>query len=64
MMPIVGVLIALVLQRIAQKTAPPHYQGPLQIQVGQYMEMVAIDYMGPFPKNQNGNHYILVVEDY
>ena len=26
--------------------------------------MVAIDIMGPFPKNQNGNCYILVAEDY
>ena len=28
------------------------------------MEMVAIDIMGPFPKNENGNCYILVAEDY
>ena len=25
--------------------------------------MVAVDIMGPFPKNQNGNCYILVAED-
>ena len=28
------------------------------------MEMVAIDIMGPFPKSENGNCYILVAEDY
>ena len=28
------------------------------------MKMVAIDIMDPFPKNQNGNCYILVAEDY
>ena len=50
---------------IARKTAPPHCRAPLQlVQVGYPMEMVAIDIMGPFPKNENGNCYILVAEDY
>ena len=50
---------------IARKTAPPHHRAPLQpVQVGYPMEMVAIDIMGPFPKNENGNCYILVAEDY
>ena len=50
MTSIAGVLIAVVVQCIAQKTAPPHHQAPLQsVQVGDSMEMVAIDYMGPFP---------------
>ena len=50
---------------IARKTAPPYRQAPLQpVRVGYPMEMVTIDIMGPFPKNQNGNCYILAAEDY
>ena len=50
---------------IARKTAPPHRRAPLQpVRVGYPLEMVAVDIMGPFPKNVNGNCYILVAEDY
>ena len=50
---------------ITRKTAPPHRRAPLQpVQVGYPMEMVAVDIMGPFPKNQHGNCYILVAENY
>ena len=49
---------------IARKTAPPHYQAPLQlVLVGYPMEMVAVDIMAPFPRNQNGKCYNLVAED-
>ena len=50
---------------IARKTAPPHRRAPLQpVRVGYPMEMVAVDILGPFPKNESGNCYILVAEDY
>ena len=50
---------------IARRTAQPHRRAPLQpVQVGYPLEMVAVDIMGPFPKNVNGNCYILVAEDY
>ena len=50
---------------IARKTAPPYHHAPLQpVQVGYPLEMVAVDIMGPFPKNVDGNCYILVAEDY
>ena len=50
---------------IAQKTAPPHHRAPLQpVRVAYPLEMVAVDIMGPLPKNENGNCYILVAEDY
>ena len=50
---------------IAWKTTPPHRRAPLQpVRVGYPMEMVAVDILGPFPKNENGNCYILVAEDY
>ena len=45
---------------IARKTTPPHRRAPLQpVQVGYPLEMVAVNIMGPFPKNVNGNCYIL-----
>ena len=50
---------------IARKTVPPHGRAPLQPVKVQYpMEMVAVDIMGPFPQNEQGNCYILVAEDY
>lgn len=50
---------------LARKTAPPHPRAPLQpIRVTHPLEIVAVDIMGPFPVNENGNSYILVAEDY
>ena len=40
-------------------------RGPLKIyNVGYPMERVAIDVLGPFPKTDCGNDYILVAQDY
>lgn len=44
------------------KTAQPQQRAPLQL--GYLLQMIAVDIMGPFPQNKNGNCYILVAEDY
>ena len=50
---------------IAWKIVTPHRQALLQpVQVGYPMEIVAVNIMGPFPQNENGNCYILVAVDY
>lgn len=34
------------------------------IKVGEPLQVVAVDLLGPFPKSKNGNRYIMVVGDY
>ena len=49
----------------AKKGPTQKHRGPLQnIRCGYPMQMVAADIVGPFPRNSNGNRYILVVSDY
>ena len=44
---------------------PPQRHAPLQpIRAGHPLELIAIDVMGPLPKTQKGNSYIVVVSDY
>jgi hypothetical protein len=41
------------------------FKAPLQLyNVGEPMERIAIDIMGPFPRSTRGNKYIMVVGDY
>ena len=50
---------------VARKTVQPHQRAPLQPVVSGYpLQMIAVDIMGPFPKTENSNCYILVAEDY
>jgi len=50
----------------AQRKSPvPKKQAQLQsVRVGSPMQMVATDILGPFPKSENGNSYILVATNY
>ena len=48
-----------------RKTPAPKKRAQLQsVHVGSPMQMVATDILGPFPKSENGNSYILVATDY
>eukprot|EP00731_Ephydatia_muelleri_P033767 Em0037g31a len=50
---------------ISRKTPAPKQRASLQsILVGQPMQLVAVDILGPLPESGNGNSYILVVGDY
>ena len=50
---------------ISRKTTAPKQRASLQsILVGQPMQLVAVDILGPLPESGNGNSYILVVGDY
>ena len=50
----------------ARRKAPtPKRRAPLHgIRVGNPMQLVAVDIMGPFPVTSNGNQYVLVAGDY
>lgn len=48
-----------------RKSPPRHRRAPLQQRkVGGPMERIALDLMGPLPKTESGNQWILVVGDY
>ena len=48
-----------------QKHLTPRNKAKLQpVRVGYSMQMVATDILGPFPKSESGNLYILVATDY
>ena len=48
-----------------RKTPAPKKRAQLQsVHVGSPMQIVATDILGPFPKSENGNSYILVATDY
>eukprot|EP00731_Ephydatia_muelleri_P002128 Em0001g2128a len=50
---------------ISRKTPAPKQRASLQsILVGQPMQLVAVDILGPLPESGNGNSFILVVGDY
>ena len=50
---------------VTRKSPSPKAKAPLQpILVGQPMQMVAVDLLGPFPRSQKGNCYKLVASDY
>ena len=49
----------------ARKTSSPKNQASLQsIKVGEPLQLVAVDILGPFPESENGNLYIMVAGDY
>ena len=48
-----------------RKTLTPKAKAPLNpITVGSPLQLVAVDLLGPLPKSQSGNSYILVAADY
>ena len=48
--------------RAAKKTPAPKNQAPLtSVKVGEPLQVVAVDLLGPFPELENGNRYIMVV---
>lgn len=48
-----------------RKSPPIKAKAPLQpILVGHPMQLVAVDLLGPLPRSQNGNCYVLVATDY
>ncbi|KRY17737.1 Retrovirus-related Pol polyprotein from transposon 17.6 [Trichinella patagoniensis] len=48
-----------------RKTPPIVNRAPMEsIVVGNPMEIVAVDILGPVPRSKNGNSYIMVVTDY
>ena len=48
-----------------RKTTGTRRRGPLQaITTGYPMQMVTVDILGPLPRTENGNSYILVAADY
>ncbi|KRX75070.1 Transposon Ty3-I Gag-Pol polyprotein [Trichinella sp. T6] len=48
-----------------RKTSPIVNRAPMEsIVVGNPMEIVAVDILGPVPRSKNGNSYIMVVTDY
>lgn len=49
----------------ARKGQSRHPRAPLQIyNVGSPMERIAIDILGPLPRTDSGNEYILMAQDY
>ena len=50
------------LEKVRQKYC---WAGPMQITGAGYpMEIIATDILGPLPESENGNRYILVINDY
>ena len=50
---------------ITRKSPTPKPKAPLHsISVGNPMQLVAVDLLGPFPQSPAGNSYILVAADY
>ena len=48
----------------ATRKGPSRKRAPLKIYNGYPMERVAIDVLGPLPKTEGGNEYILIAQDY
>ena len=46
----------------ARKTPSPKNRAPLKsIKVGEPLQLVAVDLLGPFPESENGNSYIILL---